>query len=466
MALTTTIVSFTTALALDDLPSSKLGIEEHELEVACPTSPAESDCDSDDSSLMSYNSESSSINILPPELVRQILAQVVSGRWETFVVEGQFEEIETQCRSCTYRSLAKVCRDWQAIARELFHRDIVLDKKESAEELVATLRNNPLMASEVRKVDASLRGRNNEMPPLVSVDSSSVVVEAEEREREARSERERELVLQALQHCPFITHLDADFGYHHKLNRPGILPSSIRSLTLRNAESKDTFTLLAGLPCLTDLTLRLVLDWYVDEAEPLPLATNQLSRFELSIVGWGETSTSSINRLLAGSHDSLKSLVLRNKAAVSVGGFLPVARDLIAQWGPQLESLAIKDIPNNGRRAKNEKPLSWFPSKPVPLSNLLRLHLTGLDYDSNLFKSLKAPRLASLTIEDYDTTSGEPLLKALREKELFDGLRELRVSESTSGWKEEREDIEQWCAEKSCRLEASWKLRRLERRWW
>lgn len=54
---------------------------------------------------------------------------------------------------------------------------------------MAALRNNPLMASEVRKLDASLRGRNNEMPELVSVDSSSVVVEAEEREREARSER-------------------------------------------------------------------------------------------------------------------------------------------------------------------------------------------------------------------------------------------------------------------------------------
>lgn len=205
MALTTTIVSFTTVLALDDHPSKLDSVD-----LACPTSPAAgSDCDSDDSSLMSYSSESSSINILPPELVRQILTEVATARFETFVVEGQFEEIETQCRvrrfalgyteareltstllqSCTYRSLAKVCRDWQAIARELFHRDIVLDKKERAEELIATLRNNPLMASEVRKVDASLRGRNNEMPELVSVDSSSVVVEGEEREREARSER-------------------------------------------------------------------------------------------------------------------------------------------------------------------------------------------------------------------------------------------------------------------------------------
>lgn len=94
-------------------------------------------------------------------------------------------------------------------------------------------------------------------------------------------------------------------------------------------------------------------DWYAGEAEPLPLATNQLSRFELSIVGWGETDTSSINALLAGSRGSLRNLVLRNKAAVSVGGFLPVANYLIAQWGPQLESLTVKDVPNNGRRGKS-----------------------------------------------------------------------------------------------------------------
>jgi hypothetical protein len=98
-------------------------------------------------------------------------------------------DLDPSKQSCTYRSLAKVCRDWQAIARELFHRDIVLDKKEPAEELVATLRNNSRTAGEVRKFDVSLRRRNNEMPELVSVDSSSVVVEAEEREREARSER-------------------------------------------------------------------------------------------------------------------------------------------------------------------------------------------------------------------------------------------------------------------------------------
>ena len=71
--------------------------------------------------------------------------------------------------------------------------------------------------------------------------------------------RERDLVLQALDLCNFITHFDADFGFHHRLSTPGILPSSIRSLTLRNIDVKAIFPLLAELPCLRDLTLRLVL---------------------------------------------------------------------------------------------------------------------------------------------------------------------------------------------------------------
>jgi hypothetical protein len=91
---TTTILSFATSLALDDHPSKTPSVD-----VACPTYPAAgSDCDSGDSSLMSCSSDRSSINILPPELVCQILAEVATARFETFVVEGQFEEIETQCR--------------------------------------------------------------------------------------------------------------------------------------------------------------------------------------------------------------------------------------------------------------------------------------------------------------------------------------------------------------------------------
>lgn len=97
-------------------------------------------------------------------------------------------------------------------------------------------------------------------------------------------------------------------------------------------------------------------DWYIDDTEShtLPLAACRLTRFELSIVGFGETSLSSMNRLLAGSRDSLRHLTLRNKYAASAAGFVPVARGLIAQYGPQLESLAVQDIPRWGQRSKGE----------------------------------------------------------------------------------------------------------------
>lgn len=38
-----------------------------------------------------------------------------------------------------------------------------------------------------------------------------------------------------------------------------MLPTSLRALTLRNIEAKTIFGVLANLPSLTDLTLRLVL---------------------------------------------------------------------------------------------------------------------------------------------------------------------------------------------------------------
>lgn len=112
-----------------------------------------------------------------------------------------------------------------------------------------------------------------------------------------------------------------------------------------------------------------------------------------------------------------------------------------------------------------EIPLSWFPLHPITMPSFLHLHLTGLSYSPSFFKSLRAPHLRSLTIEDFDSASGEPLLASLRDKELFTQLRELRVVEHESGWAELREEIEQWCAEREVKLVASWKMRRLDRRW-
>ncbi len=138
------------------------------------------------------------------------------------------------------------------------------------------------------------------------------------------------------------------------------MPAALRKLTLRNAEPTETFALLARLPNLTDLTLRLVLDFYVPESSDLA-ATNALSSFELSITGWGETDTHSVGRLLAGSRGSLRHLAVRNKAAVSLPSLLPVCRDLISTYGAQLETLAVKDIPHGGTRPKSEPPWPRAP---------------------------------------------------------------------------------------------------------
>lgn len=228
----------------------------------------------------------------------------------------------------------------------------------------------------------------------------------------------------------------------------------------------------------------------------MPLATCQLSRFELSITGWGETDTKSILRLLAGSEKSLRSLTLRNKGAVSVRGFLPIASDLIAKFAPQLTELNVKDIPNNGKRARStywspdlnvagsvltplvadEKPLDWFPSRMPSFPRLSSLHLTGLSYSPSFFISLKLNQLASLTIESFDEPTVQPLLESLRATNTgLSALKHLRVASSfddgenagKEAWAREGQGaVEEWCEENECQLLAGWVLRRLERRWW
>lgn len=92
MSLTSLSTTFLAALLRDDPPASKFGAE-----VERAPAGQEADCDSDASSLLSYASNQD-VDTLPPELVGQILAEAASDRFELFVVEGQFEEIETQCR--------------------------------------------------------------------------------------------------------------------------------------------------------------------------------------------------------------------------------------------------------------------------------------------------------------------------------------------------------------------------------
>lgn len=111
-------------------------------------------------------------------------------------------------QSCTFRSLALVCHDWYTIAREIFHQDIAMERREWDEGesrppdaldivysrvrcavLVERLRSSSKMAMDIRGVDVSLRARNNELPDLIPVSATSVMVEAREREVAAGHER-------------------------------------------------------------------------------------------------------------------------------------------------------------------------------------------------------------------------------------------------------------------------------------
>ena len=59
--------------------------------------------------------------------------------------------------------------------------------------------------------------------------------------------------------CPLLTTFDADFGFYNLRANPCLLPNTIHTLTLRNTEPVEAFGIIACLPLLKDLTLRLVL---------------------------------------------------------------------------------------------------------------------------------------------------------------------------------------------------------------
>lgn len=72
--------------------------------------------------------------------------------------------------------------------------------------------------------------------------------------------RERQRFVRLLKQCRRIEELDVDVGFFQDLRmQPSLLPPSIRTLTLRNCDAADTFTLLPHLPHLESLTLRLAL---------------------------------------------------------------------------------------------------------------------------------------------------------------------------------------------------------------
>lgn len=238
-----------------------------------------------------------------------------------------------------------------------------------------------------------------------------------------------------------------------------------------------------------------------------------LRRFELSTTAFGTTSLSFVLSLLSNSHESLKSLTLRNKGATkpTLEAFLPVARGLIERFADRLEDLVVKDIPRGGRRAPGEcefesrlparvltpcppatgeSPLDWFPSRATSFPRLRFIHLTGLSCPSPSFftqrlmvpspandASPKSSGLRSLTIEDFDSPTALPLVEALKTVPALSRLVEIRVAfamenmaagKDAEAWKEGKEAIEAWCEGdkredgRKTTLVAGWHIARVE----
>ncbi|BGP38675.1 hypothetical protein JCM10449v2_002610 [Rhodotorula kratochvilovae] len=317
------------------------------------------------------------LSMLPPELLLKILTHALTTSLLTppLLVHGQFTTLASTCRTCAYRHVADVSRLWRAIAQEVLGKEVTLangcGSADRDEQIVKVVEGDAARANNVRKVDASLRrsmctshafpppeGRGGSADDAGSSGGDSALLTTRQAQAEhwhAQSlARERQRFVRLLARCGRIDTLDVDVGFFQDIRiEPPIVPSALRTLTLRNCDAVDTFTILAHLPQLQDLTLRLALDWFIpsDTATP-PSSLPSLKRFELSTTAFGTTSLSSIFALLSNSLSSLSSLALRNKGASqsTLEAFLPVASGLIARFAPQLEELSVRDIPRCGRR--------------------------------------------------------------------------------------------------------------------
>lgn len=248
-----------------------------------------------------------SLSSVPPELLVKVLTHalttsLVSG---PFVVHGQFATLSITCRTCAYRQVASVCRLWRAIAQEVLGKEVTFangcGSAERDEQVVKAVETDPRRANNVRHIDASLRravcswrappppshgdGDASEEAVLSGGDDafiSSRQVQAErwhaqclarcvdallsDRVRsehaltDRRAHRERQRFVRLLQRCKRIQTLDIDVGFFQDVKlKPALVPSTIRTLTLRNCDAGEAFALLAHLPELRDLTLRLAL---------------------------------------------------------------------------------------------------------------------------------------------------------------------------------------------------------------
>ncbi|GAA6002328.1 uncharacterized protein JCM10292_006604 [Rhodotorula paludigena] len=460
------------------------------------------------------------LSSIPPELLIKILHHSLTTALQTppVLVHGQFTTLSTTCRTCAYRNIAGVCKTWRAIAQEIMGRDVTLangcGSAEKDEQVVQILEKYPHRANNVRLIDASLRramcswsawavpgadGAGYDDSGSSSSDAANMISTRQaqaERWHEQCLARERQRFVRLLKHCRRIEELDVDVGFFQDLRmQPSLLPPSIRTLTLRNCDAADTFTLLPHLPHLESLTLRLALDWFLPPLVHIdPSSLPSLARFELSTTAFGSTSLPSILALLSNSHSSLRALTLRNKGASkpTVEAFLPVASGLVEVFAGQLVELTIKDIPRCGIRVPSTGALTgWLPSRPTHLPRLQHLHLTGLPLpDVATFtrslvlsdpsaaapdsaKSTGGPTLDSLTIEDFDAVSLAPLLHALRSLPALSSLSLLRLAFAREGEMRRRGEGDwegasaEWCGERGTKLLAGWGMVKIEGcGWW
>ncbi|GAA6051973.1 hypothetical protein JCM3770_002991 [Rhodotorula araucariae] len=460
------------------------------------------------------------LSMLPPELLLEILTHALTTSLLTppLVVNGEFRTLPSTCRTCAYRHVAGVCRLWRTIAQEVLGKVVTLangcGNADRDEQILKAVEGDTARADNVRAVHASRRwatyspsamappagsGESGDDPASLGDDGGFLTSPQvqEERWHAQCLARERQRFVRLLYRCHRLTTLDIDMGFFHDIQiNPSILPPSIRILTLRDCGAVDTFAVLRHVPHLEDLTLRLALDWSIpSDIDILPSSLPSLKRFELSTTAFGITSLASILALLSNSRSSLTSLALRNKGASqpTFDAFLPVASGLIAVLGPQLEELSVRDLPRFGRRPPGAGPAAgWFPSTTTRFPRLRHLHLTGFALPSPDFfaHALVLPTAAAsaslvageaglrtLTIEDFDAPSLEPLLAALRTVPGLQGLEALAVAcacapqthHSGEGVRRrEEEALEAWCegegreGKRRTRLSAGWRMGRVE----
>ncbi|GAA6063196.1 hypothetical protein JCM10212_000498 [Sporobolomyces blumeae] len=446
---------------------------------------------------MSVSTSSSSplLSTLPPELVRDILAFAISSSLLTqpIVVHGQFAQLPSTCRTCCYRQVASICSTFADIVRrDYLGRDVVFGVYGSAkdDEVLACVEKHVERARQVRSIDASLRGWQGwrSLPTVGAVDEpneegSVGFLETREvqleKQRRQVLERERQRLVRLLTACTLIESFDVDVGFYNSIRGfPTLFPSSIRSLTLRNAEGQETFDLIENLPLLDDLTLRLALDWRLSPLQPRPRPTCRLRRFELSFTAFATTRLEDVLTLLSSSLESVESLTLRNKgsSAESFESFLPVSRGLIAALAPHLRQLVVKDIPRAGVRCPGTIPTwSWFPPRPTAFPSLQVLHLTGLpSLTAEVLQTtlvLADPaKLEVLTLEDFDSPSPAYLVETLTKSPALSRLKRLRVAVPKRGTDKTdgERDVEAWCEGvgkvdgRKVELDASWRMRKVD----